>query len=122
MGGVDLGDQFCTCYTVKPKTRKWWRVAPLHILDMAICNAWVIMNNTDGATKMSQKEFRVILSEELVGNFSSRQHPGPSTAKKRLMGKHFLKNHFLKKLVLQKCALCVRTYKTRPMRRPHDSA
>ena len=26
MGGVDLQDQYCTYYTVKKKTRKWWKV------------------------------------------------------------------------------------------------
>ena len=40
MAGVDLQDQFCTCYTVKQKTRKWWKVIFSCCLVMAITNLW----------------------------------------------------------------------------------
>ena len=46
-----------TYYTVKRKTRKWWKVIFARCLDMTICNAWIIIKNIEGAAQLSQKEF-----------------------------------------------------------------
>lgn len=116
MGGVDLADQNSTYYTVKRKTRKWWKVIFARCLDMAIVNTWVMSHHSPGAPKLSQKQFRILLAEQLVGNFTNRKVMGVPTVEARLMGKHFLQ-----KGKSQKCAVCVRTYKRRGLKRASDS-
>ena len=117
MGGVDLGDQFCTYYTVKRKTRKSWKVIFSRFLDIAISNAWIISQNTPDAHKFPQKKFRLLLAEELAGDFTSRKQPGPAPAELRLKGKHFLD-----KGRSQMCAVCVRRYHKDGGARPRDSS
>ena len=117
MGGVDKGDQFCTYYTVKRKTRKWWKVIFFRSVDISIVNAWILHRQSPLHEPLSQLEFRLQLAEELIGDFTSRKQPGRPSLEQRLVGKHFLE-----KGVSQKCAVCVRTYKSKKMRRPRDSS
>ena len=117
MGGVDLGDQFCTYYTVKRKTRKFWKVIFSRFLDIAIANAWIICRNTPGAPTPNQKQFRIQLAEALVGEFSGRKRPGPVPTDLRLQGKHFLV-----KGRSQRCALCSRRFRSEGLSRARDSS
>ena len=69
---------------------------------MAVTNSYITMCNTLNAPKLAQKEFRLILAEQLVGDFTSRKQMGAPGLDQRLRGKHFLT-----KGQSQKCAVCV---------------
>lgn len=74
MGGVDRFDQLRTHYAVGRRSRKWWTRIFYFFIDVAITNAYLIYKtNTRVHSVMSQKEFRIALSRELVDNQTFRK-------------------------------------------------
>ena len=102
MGGVDKCDQFCTYYTIKRKTRKWWKVILFRSVDIGIVNAWILYMHSPNHPPLDQLQFRLLLAEQLIGDFCSRKEMGRPSYEQRLIGKHFLE-----KGASQECAVCI---------------
>ena len=117
MGGVDKCDQFCIYYTIKRKTKNLWKVIFFRCVDIAVANAWILYLQSANHQRRDQLTFRLQLSEQLIGDFSSRKKRGRPSLEQRLEGKHFLE-----KGILRKCAVCIRTYKSKDMKRRRDSS
>jgi hypothetical protein len=76
MGGVDKGDQLRGYYRCRVKTRKFYKYIFFFLLDVAITNSFILYRgSTNGKTK-TIKEFRILLSQELIGDYVSRRRPG----------------------------------------------
>ncbi|CAK1592483.1 unnamed protein product [Parnassius mnemosyne] len=76
MGGVDRFDQKRTPYAVGRKSSKWWKRIFYFLIDAAITNAYILYaSNIRNHTVLSQKEFRLTLSRELVANATFRKRP-----------------------------------------------
>lgn len=79
MGGVDLSDALKHYYTVQHKTKEWYKSFFLHLLDIAIVNAYIIYKThkeekegkKDNTTTMTQQQFREALFQELANHGSS---------------------------------------------------
>ena len=67
MGGVDKCDQLLTYYRFKHRTVKWWRIAFIRLIDIAIVNAYILyaMSNQQ-QRKLNHQQFRVQLAKELL--------------------------------------------------------
>ena len=76
MGGVDLADQRKETYEIDHRSKyKYYLRLLFDFLDIAISNAYIIHNKLEN-TKLSSKDFRLLIVRGLVGQFSSRQHSG----------------------------------------------
>jgi hypothetical protein len=78
MNGVDRADQLCVAYVTGRKSLKWWKYLFYYLLDIAVCNAYVLMKespNHQMTTKKnkvkirSQLEFRMALAHQMIGDF-----------------------------------------------------
>lgn len=91
MGGVDLFDQYLASYSISWKSRKWWMKIFMYLLDSAIVNAYIVYKTSMAAERkkaMSHLQFRSILANELIGDFSCRKPRGaPTTTSKNKMRK-----------------------------------
>lgn len=113
MGGVDRFDQLREVYEVGRKSTKWWHRIFYYFLDLAIVNAHILMN-TDRRRIQDQLSFRINLSRQLIGGFTSRKSrnkPVNFLANKRVVpeeirlvavGKHLPK----KNTTYRRCRLC----------------
>lgn len=83
-------DQKRAQYAVGRRSRKWWTRIFYFLIDVAITNAFILhKTNTRVHNVMSQKEFRIALSRELVDNQTFRKRsfqsmPKHITKKKRV--------------------------------------
>ena len=57
MGGVDKCDMFLTLYRTKLKTRKWYHRIAIHLLSVAIVNAFVIYKEVGGKGSLLTHSF-----------------------------------------------------------------
>lgn len=74
MGGVDRFDQKRTPYAVGRKSSKWWKRIFYFLIDAAITNAYILYSsNKRNHSILTQKQFRLILSRELVANATFRK-------------------------------------------------
>ena len=72
MGGVDRGDQLRGYYNCRTKSRKFYKDI-YFLLDVSITNAFILWKNFGSATRMTLKEFRLWLAEQLIGDYCSRR-------------------------------------------------
>ena len=80
MGGVDHNDQARGYYHVRLKCRKFYKYIYWFLFDVAITNAYILCRLYTDLQTNSIKDFRISLSKELIGSYSSRKRPGrPST-------------------------------------------
>ena len=92
MGGVDKNDQMKSYYTIPVSGKKWWSRIFFDLVDRAIYNSFVLEQESPHHGKRSQKEFRIDLAKQLIGNFSSRRKRGrPSD--EPLLARH-VERHF----------------------------
>lgn len=72
--GVDLNNQTLIYYSCNRKTRRWWLYLFWNMIDIGIVNSLILKNNdSNKKDKLSQRDFRIQLAKELIGNFSSRK-------------------------------------------------
>jgi len=69
MGGVDLNDQLRSYYT-SGRSGKWWRFIFWYILDVSICNAFIIEGLSSHApsarSRRTHLQFRLELAKQLM--------------------------------------------------------
>ena len=75
MGGVDLHDQNRRYYNLTLKAVKWWRYLFWFLLDVSIINSFILYKETV-EKRASHLQFRLQLSEELIGRFCARKKAG----------------------------------------------
>ena len=75
MGGVDLHDQNRRYYNLTLKAVKWWRYLFWFLLDVSIINSFILYKETVDKPA-SHLQFRLQLSEELIGRFCARKKAG----------------------------------------------
>ena len=77
MGGVDLSDQLRAYYPSGRSCKKWWRFVLWFLLDVAICNAFLLYGMTHSTRNRTQLQFRLDLAKQLIGGFCGRKrYPG----------------------------------------------
>ena len=97
MGGVDKGDQLRGYYNVRLKSRKMYKYIFWFLLDVVITNSFILHQFAPAPRKaLTQKQFRVQLARELIGDYNGRKQPGrprsfpsASTSSKRQHPQHF---------------------------------
>jgi len=67
MNGVDKANQMHSYYRFGHKTRKWWKVYFFELLEISIVNAYILYKSYN--QKMSHKDFRLQLAENLLEGF-----------------------------------------------------
>ena len=77
MGGVDRADQRRCYYDLGRKTKKWWKYLFAFVLNTAIVNSFILYKETNSPSNtrhgVTQKNFRLALYRQMIGNFSSRK-------------------------------------------------
>ena len=77
MGGVDRGDQLRGSYHIRLKCMKNYKYIFGFLLDVAITNAYILHSRFDAPSDiLDHKSFRMLLAEQLIGNYKSRKRPG----------------------------------------------
>ena len=95
MGGVDMGDQLLSYYGFSHRTLKWWRRAFIHLIEVAIVNAYIMYLTTPcEGRRLTHKELRIQLAKELLMDTVDGEshccgpHPNPNPPSFRLTGRH----------------------------------
>ena len=82
MNGVDHHDQLRSAYGIKKKALKWWKYAFFFLVDVAICNSYLLMCESDNhvimtrgnrSRKRTQLEYRIQLAHLLMKDFSMKR-------------------------------------------------
>ena len=91
MGGVDLADNLRKTYSCSRKGIKWYFRIFYYLLDTAVVNAFILYKETKRRPDMTQKEFRLILAEEMIEIACFRTAVGRHSTreKERYTGRHF---------------------------------
>ena len=76
MGGVDRGDQLRGYYSCRTKSRKFYKYIFYFLFDTTITNSFILWKTFGSATRMTLKEFRLRLAQQLIGDYCSRRKPG----------------------------------------------
>ena len=77
MGGVHKGDQIRGYYRCRIKTRKFYKYIFFFLFDVAITNSYILYSTYATNKKLKTiKDFRLELSQQLIGSFSNRRRPG----------------------------------------------
>jgi hypothetical protein len=80
MGGVDHAAHNMHAFQPGSESKRWWVVLAWAIINIAIHNAFIIYCHLPHATKMTNREFRLKLAEELVHAHLTRKHAEHSAA------------------------------------------
>ena len=75
MGGVNLADarrKTCTC---SRRSKKWWHRIFYYLLDTAVVNSFILLNESSHCAKRTQKEFIIELAEQLMSQHNSQKRP-----------------------------------------------
>lgn len=75
MRGVDLFSQYQSYYAIGRRAKKWWPRLAWFLIDVGLINARILYN-IHTKSDLSQKQFREMLMQELVGGFSARRKRG----------------------------------------------
>ena len=131
MGGVDRADQLREYYSVGRSSYKWYRYIFWYLIDISICNAFILCNYhrlEQGMGKVSQLKFRSILAKQLIGGFSSSVSAAQSSKRRKIeafsleegnAGKHFIDKIKGRK---RECVQCKRVGTKTPKGRPVETS
>ena len=95
MGGVDRGDQLVVYYAFSHATKKWWKRAFFHLMEVAMVNAYIVYCKSTPTKRLSHLEFRIAVATGLLQTLEAptpaRPLSSPSEAPLRLtnVGMHF---------------------------------
>ncbi len=76
MGGVDRGDQLRSYYHIRMKSRKFYKYIANFLFDVSVTNAFILYRTTHLGMKMTNRKFREILADQLIGDYCSRRRAG----------------------------------------------
>ena len=76
MAGVDKGDQLRQYYSLRLKFMKNYKYIFFFLLDTAITNAYILYSRFSPSRKLKQKEFRMNLAQQLIGEYCGRMRIG----------------------------------------------
>jgi len=96
MGGVDKSDQLVTYYGFRRCSKKWWKQAFFHLMELTMVNAYILYcYNTPKKEHMTHLEFALAVARALLDDAhplpALRYQPPPAAADLplRLTGRHF---------------------------------
>ncbi|XP_060070455.1 piggyBac transposable element-derived protein 4-like [Ylistrum balloti] len=107
MGGVDKFDQLSSYYPIGRPGKKWWRYILWYVINLAVVNAWILFQRTDGKVPPPPKgydhlRFRMDIADQLKAGFTSRKHRVGRKSKKCnrsvLVAAESIKHHHLEKI------------------------
>jgi hypothetical protein len=75
--GVDTANHYCEAYKTGSKSKRWWVVLAWAIINIAVHNAFLI-HRAAADKPLSNRQFRLQLAQELVGDFTYRKRVQPS--------------------------------------------
>ena len=75
MGGVDLADTKRNVYSYSRRSKKWWHRIFYFIIDVCVANAHIIRTELPRLSTLSQKNFHLEMTRELLASHNSRKHP-----------------------------------------------
>ncbi|XP_056419226.1 piggyBac transposable element-derived protein 4-like [Hyla sarda] len=89
MGGVDLSDQVLKPYSAMRKTKVWYKKLVVHIVQMALYNAYVLSCNAGGTGTFL--EFQETVIKALISGDREEESPSTSSAayNRIVPGQHF---------------------------------
>ena len=132
MGGVDRADQLREYYSVGRSCYKWYRYIFWFLIDVSICNAFVLCNYdrlSQGLGKVRQLKFRTSLAKQLIGGFSTSAVSLAQSSKRRKIETFLLEEgnagqHFIDKIKGRKrqCIQCKRVGTKTPKGYPVESS
>jgi hypothetical protein len=105
MGGVDLLDQLAKSYTPLRKTVKWWKKLFLHLVNLAVVNAYVVWK-ASGPRKLTHHQFRLEVVKSWLEDAPNL--PGPPPKGRRANGpvvRRLRERHFPSRIMPQPGAL-----------------
>ena len=77
MGGVDLSDLYRSYYPSGRSGKKWWRFVFWFLVDVSICNAYVVEGHSSHApssrSRRTHLHFKLELAKQLIGGYSGRK-------------------------------------------------
>jgi len=90
MGDVDRTNQLRECYSLSHSSYKWYRYTSWFLIDVSICNAFVLFNYhrlNQGMGKVRELKFRTGLARQLIGDIQlvCLPHNHQSTVRSRLI-------------------------------------
>ncbi len=83
MRGVDRADQYLEYFRPKGKSQRWWMVLALHLINIAVHNAYVLYRNNSNNLPISNRDFRLSLATELVDGYRGHKIVGRPKKRKR---------------------------------------
>ena len=101
MGGVDKADQMIQYYSCHRKTKKWYKKLSMHLIDIAVYNAFVCwvksQHNPNQSLKNKHLQFRLRLISQMVSDvgvdpsalFTGGRPRSVTVAPQRLTARHF---------------------------------
>ena len=132
MGGVDRVDQLREYYSVGRSCYKWYRYIFWYLIDVSICNAFVLCNYnrlSQGLGKVRQLKFRTSLAKQLIGGFSTSGVSVAQSSKRRKIKTFSLEEgnagqHFIDRIKGRKrqCIQCKRVGTKTPKGYPVESS
>lgn len=81
MNGVNRADQLRSTYSICRKAAKWWKYLFWFMVDVAICNSFILMKESinhsittksGGRRERVQLEYRMKLAHQLLGDHQTR--------------------------------------------------
>jgi hypothetical protein len=70
--GVDIANQMMTSYKVGGGTKRWWVPLAWALVNIAVHNALILFNRLHPTKWMTNRQFRLQLAQELIGDFTAR--------------------------------------------------
>jgi hypothetical protein len=90
MRGVDIFAQRQSYNKIGRKSRKWFYSLAWFFVDVAIHNAFILYQQKHKRKRFGEKDFRLLLMAQMVGDFSARKHRSAKAAKRKRSGLHQL--------------------------------
>ena len=101
MRGVDHNDQIRQIYTVQTKCKKYYKYIFWFLFVLVSTNTYILMREYGPSmSQMTVKDYRLKLSNELIGTYNSRKRPGriPTLIPSKRTSQHYPTKYHTKNL------------------------
>jgi Transposase IS4 len=82
-GGVDTANQMMHAFEVGADSLRWWVVLAWEVINIAVHNAHILWCHLHPGQKMTNREFRLMLAEELVAKWREQRNAHAAAAAER---------------------------------------